>query len=149
MAWGKREPERSEWGSEVRDVVMPEVGREAEVTVIGPGARLEGLLVSGGPLRIEGEVKGEVRAEGDVLVAPPAKVEGEMRAQNVRIEGRFSGTIEVAGKAELGRSANVEASITCQSLVIGEGAVFNGRTTMNSGASIIALSDVEHATEQA
>ncbi|MBI4728380.1 MAG: polymer-forming cytoskeletal protein [Acidobacteria bacterium] len=124
---------------------MPD--RDAEVTVIGPGARLEGLLVSGGTLRIEGEVKGEVRAEGGVLIAPSAKVEAEVRAQSLRVEGRYVGNAEVSSLAELGATAQVQGNLTCGALVVAEGAVFNGQTAMSAGAPVIALPEMGSAEQ--
>lgn len=149
MAWGKKEQPYQEQAVEpaweVATVTDREPVRASEVTVIGPGARLEGLLVSGGTLRIEGEVKGEIRAEGDVLVAPGARVEAEVRAQSLRVEGRYTGNAEVGGRAELGPTAHVEGNVTCQALVVADGAVFNGTTTMSAGAPVISLPEPEHA----
>lgn len=122
---------------------------DQEVTVIGPGARLEGLLVSGGALRIEGEVKGEVRAEGSVLVANGATVEAEVHSQGLRIEGHYNGNAEVGSRIELGATAQVEANLTCSSLVVQEGAVFNGTTIMSTGASVISLTEPEAAEKKA
>lgn len=148
MAFGKRRDEAA--GPPLRTETTTEVTRvadvrESEVTVIGPQARLEGLIVSGGPLRVEGEVKGEVRAEGDLVLAASAKVEAEVRAQNVRIEGEFTGNVEVGGRAELGGTARVTGDVTCSSLVVVDGAVFNGRTTMSGGAPVI---DLRESAEQ-
>lgn len=126
---------------------MPEFAGDDEVTVIGPGATLEGLLVSGGSLRIEGEVRGEVRAEGGVLVAPQAKVEAEVRAQSLRVEGRYTGNAEISSRIELGPTAQVEGNLTCGGLVVQEGALFNGQTSMSKGAPVISLSEVEKAEQ--
>lgn len=132
-----------------REVTRVTDPREPEVTVIGPRARLEGLIVSGGPLRVEGEVKGEIRSEGDLVLAPGARVEAEVRAQNVRIEGAFTGNVEVQGRAELGGAATVQGDITCASLVVADGAVFNGRTAMSAGAPVIDLAEREPAGQDA
>lgn len=137
MAFGRRDE---------REGVPPgEAGRpgarDDEVTVIGPGAHLEGLLVSGGSLRIEGEVKGEIRADGDVVVAEAARVEADLRAQNARIDGEFTGNMEVAGRVQLGGSARVRGNVACRALAVVEGALFNGQTSMETleAASVIPL----------
>ena len=65
-----------------------------EVTIVGAGARLEGNVVSAGNLRIDGQVKGQINAEGDVALAPQSQVEADIRAQNVSVAGRFKGNRE-------------------------------------------------------
>ena len=78
-----------------------------EVTIVGQGARLEGTVVSAGSLRIDGQVKGQINAEGDVLLSPQSQVEADIRAQNVVVAGRFKGGINVKGPAELARSLHL------------------------------------------
>ena len=63
-----------------------------EVTIVGAGARLEGTVVSAGSLRIDGQVKGQINADGDVTLAPTSQVEADIRAQNVSIAANTSGT---------------------------------------------------------
>jgi adhesin HecA-like repeat protein len=106
-------------------------GSGTEVTVVGQGARLEGTVVSAGSLRIDGQVKGKISAEGDVLLSANSHVEAEIQAQNVSVGGRFKGNIVVSGKAELSRGGRVEGNITSKTLVIAEGAVFSGQSVMD------------------
>ena len=134
MAFGKRGDPHEGIGGEIEVVSVRERGERDEVTVIGSGATLEGLLVSASSLRIEGEVKGEIRAEGDVVVADSARVEAELRAENCRIDGEFTGNVEVSGRVQLGGSARVEGNLSCAALTVVEGAIFNGKTTMGSQA---------------
>jgi cytoskeletal protein CcmA (bactofilin family) len=110
-------------------------GRGSEVTVVGQGARLEGTVVSAGSLRIDGQVKGKVTAEGDVLLSANSLVEAEIQAQNVTVAGRFKGNIVVTGKAELARGGRVDGNITSKSLVVAEGAIFTGQSIMDQQAA--------------
>lgn len=103
-----------------------------EITVVGRGARLEGTVVSAGSLRIEGNVKGKITAEGDVILAPSSEVEADIQARSVTVGGRFKGNITVAGKAEVAREGRVEGNIRSKVLVVVEGAVFNGQSIMDS-----------------
>jgi cytoskeletal protein CcmA (bactofilin family) len=101
------------------------------VTVVGQGARLEGTVVSAGSLRIDGQVKGKISAEGDVLLSAHSHVEAEIQAQNVTVAGRFKGNIAVTGRAELARGGRVDGNVTAKALVVAEGAVFNGQSLMD------------------
>jgi cytoskeletal protein CcmA (bactofilin family) len=106
-----------------------------EVTIVGVGARLEGNVVSAGSLRIDGQVKGQINADGDVALSPQSQVEADIRAQNVSVAGRFRGNVVVKGKAQIARGGRVDGNITSKTLVIEEGAVFHGQSIMDAGAS--------------
>jgi cytoskeletal protein CcmA (bactofilin family) len=102
----------------------------SEVTVVGQGARIEGTLVSAGSLRIDGQVKGKITAEGDVGLSAQSRVEADVTAQNVTVGGQLRGNIVAKGKAELVRGGRVEGNITARTLVIAEGALFSGQSIM-------------------
>jgi cytoskeletal protein CcmA (bactofilin family) len=110
------------------------MAQEGEVTVIGLGAKLDGNIVSAGSLRIDGQVKGEISAEGDVMLSPQSQVEADIRAENVIVAGRFKGNITVKGRAELGRGGRIEGDITSKTLVVQEGGVFSGQSIMDQQA---------------
>jgi cytoskeletal protein CcmA (bactofilin family) len=102
-----------------------------EVTIVGQGAKLEGTVVSAGSLRIDGQVKGQVNADGDVMLSPQSSVEADIRAQNVSIAGRFKGSIVVKGRAEIARGGRVDGNVTSKTLVVEEGAIFQGQSIMD------------------
>jgi cytoskeletal protein CcmA (bactofilin family) len=103
----------------------------SEVTVIGQGARIEGTLVSAGSLRIDGQVKGKINADGDVALSSQSQVEADIDAQNASVAGRFKGNIVVKNKAELAKGGRVDGNITCKVLAIAEGATFSGQSIMD------------------
>ena len=108
---------------------------DGEVTIVGAGARLEGNVVSAGSLRIDGQVKGQINADGDVALSPQSQVEADIRAQNVSVAGRFKGNILVKGKALLARGGRVDGNITSKTLVVEEGGIFHWQSIMDSAAS--------------
>ena len=108
---------------------------EAEVTIVGAGARLEGNVVSAGSLRIDGQVKGQINAEGDVTLSPQSQVEADIRAQNVSVAGKFKGNVVVKGKAHLARGGRIDGNITSKTLVVEEGGIFHGQSIMDGTAS--------------
>ena len=108
--------------------------QNGEVTIVGQGAKLEGTVVSAGSLRIDGQVKGQINADGDVSLSPQSQVEADIRAQNVSVAGRFKGNIIVKGKAHLARGGRIEGNITSKTLVVEEGGVFHGQSIMEAQA---------------
>ena len=122
-----------------------EMAQDGEVTVVGQGARLEGTIVSAGSLRIDGQVKGQVDADGDVMLSPQSQVEADINAENVIVAGRFKGNIIVKGKAELARGGRIDGNITSKTLVIQEGGTFCGQSNMDGGASSSGQSSAAQA----
>jgi cytoskeletal protein CcmA (bactofilin family) len=106
-----------------------------EVTIVGAAAKLEGTVVSAGSLRIDGQVKGQIQADGDVTLSPQSQVDADIRAQNVSVAGRFKGNVVVKGKAHLARGGRIEGNITSKTLVVEEGGVFHGQSMMDAGAA--------------
>lgn len=109
--------------------------QDGEVTIVGTGARLEGNVVSAGSLRIDGQVKGQINAEGDVTLSPQSQVEADIRAQNVSVAGKFKGNVIVKGKAHLARGGRIDGNITSKTLVVEEGGIFHGQSVMDASAS--------------
>jgi cytoskeletal protein CcmA (bactofilin family) len=138
MIWRREDAEAShaaaspERPKERKDTRMADNG---EVTIVGAGARLEGNVVSAGSLRIDGQVKGQINADGDVSLSPQSQVEADIRAQNVSIAGRFKGNVLVKGKAHLARGGRIDGNITSKTLVVEEGGVFHGQSIMDAGAA--------------
>jgi cytoskeletal protein CcmA (bactofilin family) len=125
-------PEPEERTRRGKDADMADNG---EVTIVGTGARLEGNVVSAGNLRIDGQVKGQINADGDVVLSPQSQVEADIRAQNVSVGGRFKGNILVKGKAHLARGGRIDGNITSKTLVVEEGGVFHGQSIMDAAAA--------------
>jgi cytoskeletal protein CcmA (bactofilin family) len=151
MMFRKQDAEALHEGSAERPPA-PERREEAmtdsEVTIVGAGARLEGNVVSAGSLRIDGQVKGQINAEGDVALSPQSQVEADIRAENVSVAGRFKGNIVVKGKAHLARGGRVDGNITSKTLVIEEGGVFHGQSIMDATAGSGASSGSHAAGSQ-
>jgi cytoskeletal protein CcmA (bactofilin family) len=102
-----------------------------EVTVVGKGARIEGNLISAGSLRIDGQIKGKITAEGDVTLSPQSEVDAEIKATNVTVGGAFKGNITASNKAELAKGGRVDGNVTSKVLVVAEGAIFTGQSIMD------------------
>lgn len=111
-----------------------QVAENAEVTIVGATAKLEGNVVSAGSLRIDGTVKGQINADGDVTLSPQSQVDADIRAQNVSVAGRFKGNIIVKGKAHLARGGRIDGNITSKTLVVEEGGTFHGQSIMDGGS---------------
>src|ERR1044072_2611601 len=137
MIWRKDEAETASgehMAPPARERKDRQMADNGEVTIVGAGARLERTVVSAGSLRIDGQVKGQINADGDVTLSPQSQVEADIRAQNVSVAGRFKGNVVVKGKAHLARGGRIEGNITSKSLVVEEGGIFHGQSLMDGTA---------------
>ena len=122
---------------------------DSEITVLGAGATLEGNIVSAGSLRIDGKIKGQISADGDVIVSPQSQVDADIKAENVSVAGKFKGNITVSGKVELARGGRVDGNITSKVLVVQEGGIFQGQSIMDQQAQPAAKPAAQASSQPA
>lgn len=103
---------------------------EATLTIIAPGTRLEGELISSGVVKVEGTVAGTIRAERQVLVARGGVVEGDIHTVEAVIGGRVQGGVNATERIEVQSGAGVNGDVSTKSLVVQEGGEVNGLVKM-------------------
>ncbi len=99
-------------------------------TVLSNGTKLTGTVVVGSSVQVDGELEGTITADGDVILSPGSRVEADIEASNVTVASHYKGNIVVKNRAELAKGARVVGNITCQGLVVAEGAWFQGQLSM-------------------
>ena len=107
---------------------MPDLERGE--TVIGDGASIEGAVRSERSIRIKGSVQGEVESKQRVVVEEAAQVQARVTAEHVTVLGEVNGAIECAGRLEIASSGRVTGEVSAGTLVIQEGAFFEGSLKM-------------------
>lgn len=115
-------------GKRRRERKMEEAKGKVE-TILGNGTTVEGDLYTKGSLRIEGRVKGKIKAEGDLLVGESGNLETEIEVRNVLIAGTVRGNIKALNKIEILPSGKLYGDIKTKIIRIEEGAVFVGSST--------------------
>lgn len=86
---------------------------------------VEGDATSSGPIEIQGNVVGSLRAP-DITVAGSGRVEGSVVAHDLVVLGAVSGTIS-ARKVQLAPNAVVQADVIHERIAIEAGAELEGR----------------------
>ena len=104
--------------------------KDGGVTILTAGCHFSGKLYCKGATRIGGTIEGEVVAEGVLIVEVDAVVNAVVRAEEIVVHGRLEGSLNVLRRIEICATADVQAEITTPNLVVHEGAIFNGRTSM-------------------
>lgn len=108
--------------------------QENVISIIGPGMRVEGDCHTEGSVRIEGEVKGSVRAGKAVVVGREGVVEGDVHTQDAVVSGRVKGTLVAESRLELQATSRIDGDVQTRRLQLEEGAVLNGKVQMTDGA---------------
>lgn len=103
---------------------------DATLTIIAPGTKVEGEVVSSGVVKIEGTVAGTIRAERQVLVAKGGVVEGDIQTVEAVIGGRVEGGVSASERIEVQGGAAVHGDVSTKSLVVQEGGEINGLVKM-------------------
>jgi len=96
---------------------------------IGKGTKISGKISFKATAKIEGEADGEITAD-EIVVAPGAVVTARITAARISIAGTVSGEIVARERVELQPTARVRCTISTPSLVLAEGARFDGDCKM-------------------
>lgn len=102
---------------------------------LGAGAEFSGKLVLSGSVRIDGNFAGEISGQGTLIVGEKARVEADITVDSLFVFGEVRGTIETAKKLEINSSGRLFGKVSTASLVIEEGAIFEGECAMPRGSN--------------
>jgi cytoskeletal protein CcmA (bactofilin family) len=106
-------------------------------SLIGAGTKIEGDVTFTGGLRVDGEVKGNVRATGEqggtLVISEHARIEGEVHVSHVVINGTIIGPVYSSEFLELQPRARVTGDVQYSSLEMHLGAIVQGRLVHQGG----------------
>jgi cytoskeletal protein CcmA (bactofilin family) len=98
---------------------------------VGNGTVLTGETNFQAMLRIDGHLTGRVTSEnGTLIIGSTGQVDANIIVAAAVINGTVNGDIIAMDKIELGRTARVVGNIQTPKLVIEDGAIFEGNSTM-------------------
>mgnify|MGYP000930024343 CR=1 FL=1 len=103
---------------------------QATDTLIGAGTEFEGTLKTKAGLRIEGQFKGTIECQGDLVVGKHGTVRSQVTARSVTVAGKIFGEVTARNQLVILSQGEIEGNISAASLVIEEGARFNGTSRM-------------------
>jgi cytoskeletal protein CcmA (bactofilin family) len=113
------------------DINGPE--QSVPASVVSRGMTLTGNVMSQGVIKIEGTIRGEVRAS-HVWIRPDGSVEGAIIANRATVEGYMNGSV-TANHIHLGDSARVDGDLCSENLKIIKGAKLLGRINPKQSSS--------------
>ena len=105
------------------------------MTTIGPSLQITGEITSQEDITVHGRINGQIKMQlGALLVAPKGHVDAEVAGARVTIHGTLAGNVVASDRIELTATADVTGTLTTTSLVLQDGAIFNGLIDMERKA---------------
>jgi cytoskeletal protein CcmA (bactofilin family) len=96
---------------------------------IGKGTKVSGKINFKSPAKIEGEAEGEITGD-EIVIAQGAVVTARIAATRITVAGSVSGELIARERIEVLATAHLRCTISTPSLVLNEGAVFDGDCKM-------------------
>ena len=116
---GNSEPERNGLsGARVQTVHPP--------SIIGARSRVEGTITGSGPLTVKGEVDGKISLTDRLTIAPEARIEAEVEAGWVELQGHLKGSVRAHTQIRIMPSGRLEGDAVAPKARIDLGAVLQG-----------------------
>lgn len=114
-----------------------------DISIISRGVIIEGKISSDGNIRIEGIVRGDLIAKGNVSIGESGEIFGNIKGEVINIGGKVNGSVNANEKLLLESNAQLKGDIVTKLLIIESGAKFDGKSSMaevNTETSALNLS---------
>ena len=99
-------------------------------SIIGPNTDLTGNIETGGFTRIDGYIRGNVRAKGRVVIGERARMKGNVTGTNITIGGVVCGNIIADGHLVILSTAVIIGDIITRRIQADDGSFINGRVAV-------------------
>ena len=121
---------RDEQGNELRRRKSDQV----PFSIIGKDMAIMGDVETEGVVRVEGRIRGTVRAASQVLIGQGAQVEGDLHTREAVIGGDVVGSIHATERVELQATASVTGNIHTPRIAVMEGGKVSGEVRIHEPA---------------
>jgi cytoskeletal protein CcmA (bactofilin family) len=133
-------------------VSVPTAPASNGTTTIAAGLKISGEISGTSDLYIDGETQGKVRLpNARVTVGPNGRVQADIEAREIIIEGTVQGNLKAGERLHLGGASRVQGSILTPRFAIEDGARLRGKVEMvrigesQSASSIGTTADASKA----
>jgi cytoskeletal protein CcmA (bactofilin family) len=109
------------------------VARPGEVhTLLGKGSEFEGKLTFEGQVRIDGKFSGQIFTKDVLVIGDGARVNAEINAGTVIVNGVVEGNIRATQTIELHQPGRIKGNMETPSLSMDKGVIFEGSCKMEA-----------------
>ncbi|HEY1334564.1 MAG TPA: polymer-forming cytoskeletal protein [Myxococcaceae bacterium] len=102
-------------------------------TLLGKGSEFEGKLTFEGQVRIDGKFSGQIFTKDTLVIGEGARVNAEINAGTVIVNGVVEGNIRASQMIELHTPGRVKGNMETPALSIDKGVMFEGSCKMEGG----------------
>jgi cytoskeletal protein CcmA (bactofilin family) len=106
------------------------MSEERSDTIISDDIVFRGTLKFQDSLRVKGHIKGNIEANGELLIDDTGKVDADVLVNTLIVNGSLKGNIEAKEKIEIGKTGVVVGDIKSPILQVETGAKFTGNCSM-------------------
>lgn len=99
------------------------------------GSHMTGELQFEDTFRIDGKLTGSIVSDGELIVGERGDVDGEINVRRVFVSGTVRGSLKASERVEITAAGKVMADVVTPSLMLDEGAFFEGRCSMEKAGS--------------
>jgi len=133
--FGKTEEKTNQGSSPVvsrREEERVQRGADVVQTIIGRGSEFEGKLTFEGQVRIEGKFTGQITTKDTLIIDQSARVQAEIHAGTVIINGTIDGNVRATQMVELHATGRVKGNVETPAFSIEKGGIFEGSCKMEN-----------------
>ena len=124
------------------------MGNTNQQNMISQGTKIIGNISSDSDFRVEGNIEGELKTSGKVVVGKSGVINGSLIGENADFEGSFSGKLKLGGMLTLRSSAYIEGEVEISKLSVEPGATFNATCSMKGGVKELKNSEEKDTPEK-
>ena len=124
------------------------MGNTNQQNMISQGTKIIGNISSDSDFRVEGNIEGELKTSGKVVVGKSGVINGSLIGENADFEGSFSGKLKLGGMLTLRSSAYIEGEVEISKLSVEPGATFNATCSMKGGVKELKNSEEKDTSEK-
>ena len=117
-------------------------------TIIGPNTSLSGNIESGGFTRIDGSIRGDVKAKGRVVIGERSRMKSNVTGTNITVGGVVYGNIIADGHLVVLSTALVIGDIITRRIQADEGCLIHGKVMVCPDDETWAKAVSEHRDAQ-
>ena len=96
------------------------------------GTIIRGNILSHADFRLDGDLVGNFKSDGKIVIGPAGSVKGDIICKNADIEGKFDGKIQVAEMLNVRSKASIHGQVVCGKLSVEPGAEFSASCEMKT-----------------
>jgi len=111
------------------DKTNAESPASSETTIIASGAKIDGTFNCNSRLHVDGDVTGEIHSKSVVTIGKGGKINGNITANRLIVNGLFEGSAECEG-VEVLAGGKFLGKVTSKELIIEAKAKFEGESKL-------------------